>query len=963
MTRIAVFIALISAISSPAADQPRGRYLCAFQDEKVVAGIDVKGCRANWSKTSADENALERPDVRVPAAAAGALHLVLLPGDQFSSLEITGRAGMPADWTGFGRLLFTAVNGSEFMIPLVLTVRDDAGATYASSEIWLARARNTFEIPLTELTTTQGKPLRLARIRSVSMEIRSAEKFERDIWIYNLLLATDVPAAVVRGSRTALFDFGPPGAALVPGAKPVSAATGYAVYRGFGWTALPPETQSWALKKPERLTADWVWADLGGRDAVFRVDLPAGRYRARFYGGNYSSKLLPVLSFSLAANGHQVVSRRVDPDSYYSDDEYFRGRNDWYEPGEDIYRKWVADLWQKYDFPFEVRDGHVEFAWQGVLCVFGLLIAPDGNEFETAAAAVEKVRRMDFLANVHLPAARPKIAALPESAQERGFLLWSREFGREVGPHDLPEKPELDPRTLVLAAARDDFAHAAVTATPLRPLGSVELRLSEFRKADGTMLPPGYLKIRALKYMWEDWPAELKEGCLLPVQKVPSAADVNVTFWLTLAPGADAAPGLYSGTARIFTGAGGSAEVPVAITIHPFPLTTGHPVSYAFFRSSPYNLNYSLRYFLPGRIDDLRRLLRAEARLMKAHGLTSYMFTPPFVKGVDGDRMLLDFSLVEEEVRAAKDAGLCDAERPGLVLLVLDIARRLTRETRYGDFFEPEELSLPLPDRDLTPEFSPQFIRRFLDGTRQIHEFFETRGVPVLLQLADEPRERNINQWNRNLRDVLRYAQIVRDSLPGAKLFVDPMRDSEDGVNFLPLVEHFDVIATHPWDQSAGLMDAIRKNGKRLWYFNGIPDRYDFGFQMAASDSHGFWQWHFGWDLLPFQRFHPYNRSGVTLPGPEGPIETPAFERLTAGIGDYRYIATLKQRIEAAKREGKASTAIASAEADLARLLAACLPYMSKQEYASPLQRRRRIDGRTPDEWRAVLARHIVALN
>jgi hypothetical protein len=349
---------------------------------------------------------------------------------------------------------------------------------------------------------------------------------------------------------------------------------------------------------------------------------------------------------------------------------------------------------------------------------------------------------------------------------------------------------------------------------------------------------------------------------------------------------------------------------------------------------------------------------------MKAHGLTSFAFTPPFVRGVKGDHLILDFSLLEEEVSAVKEYGLCDRQHAGIISLLLDLARRQMKETRYGDFQEPEELSPPLPESELTEEFSPLFKQRYVNAARQIHEFFEKHGVAVLLYLADEPRERNINQWNRNIQDAIRYAQLVREGVPGAQSFIDPMRDVEDGKDYLPLLEYYDVIATHPWDQSSGIIETVRKEGKPpLWYFNGIlMDRYDFGFEVAASPSTGFWQWHFQWDLLPFQRFHPCNRSGVTLPGPEGPLETPSFERLTAGIGDYRYFATLKARIETARQAGKTGPAVEAAQAELKVLLANTMPYPSRKDYREPVRPRRSIAGRSLDEWRAVLAKHISAL-
>ena len=47
-------------------------------------------------------------------------------------------------------------------------------------------------------------------------------------------------------------------------------------------------------------------------------DLPDGKYRARFYGGNYNSKALAVKAFTLSVNGKKVAEKTVDPKTYYT---------------------------------------------------------------------------------------------------------------------------------------------------------------------------------------------------------------------------------------------------------------------------------------------------------------------------------------------------------------------------------------------------------------------------------------------------------------------------------------------------------------------------------------------------------------------------------------------------------------------------------------------------------------------
>ncbi|HVN81468.1 MAG TPA: hypothetical protein VMW38_20935, partial [Terriglobia bacterium] len=602
------------------AQSPLGKFVYKFQDPRVIQLLEVRGANAEWSKTIGDGAPIDRPEDALPSVPVGALHLVLGSTKEYGILELTEASSLLSDWTGYDRLAFSVENASDFMIPIDLTVRDKTGTSYSSGHIWLSRARNRLEIPLEEIRDSKGHALDLAHIRSLRIDIHSAEKFERDLWFYNFYLAPARRPSIEATPRRMLLDFGPTGSPLIAGAKLVTEKTAYAPFRGYGWTEIPGDAQAWLAHRPDRLTGDWVWADLGGNKASLRVDLPDGDYRARLYGGNYSSKLLPVRSFQLNVAGQPMAAREVDPATFYTEAEYFRGMNHWYEEGEDTYRKSVAGLYQTYDFPFKVRGGHIEFVWRGVMAVFGLLIAPEGAEFEKAADRVEYVRKQEFLSNLQRPTPPEQAPAASDEEKRRGFLVWSRSYEEVVGPYDRPAAREQNPGTLRLAAARSDHAHVTVTATPLRALGSLQASLSELRNDTGAVLPSHDLQLRALKYMWDGWPATLGEGCLFPSGAVPSRDNVNVTFWISVTPDNSVIGGSYRGRLSLTAEKGGSVVLPLEITVYPFTLADNHPVSYAFYRGSDFNQSYSLRYFLPQKIQYYRRLLQAEITTMKSHG-------------------------------------------------------------------------------------------------------------------------------------------------------------------------------------------------------------------------------------------------------------------------------------------------------------------------------------------------------
>jgi hypothetical protein len=767
-----------------------------------------------------------------------------------------------------------------------------------------------------------------------------------------------------------LIDFGPLGAPVMPGARLVTEKSAYAPWRRCGWTSGADGLTASYFKRPDALLSDWVWADLAPGPATLRVDLPDGKYRARLYGGNYNQKVVPVKSFSLAANGRTVAEEAADPDKYYTKAGHFKGIDQWFETGEDPYAKYVAPFYQTYDFSFEAKGSSAEFTWTGTLAAFGLLIAPaDGDAFASAASAVEAARRDSIFANLKFPTPPKKAPAASAAEKKRGFILWSRGWTGDVGVYDLPSKSERSPKKLTATAACGQREHLTLTATPLKSLGKVSLEVSQLKTKKGDVLPAKAVEIRAVKYMWQGWPASVSCGCLFPTDAVPSKDTVNVTFWVTVTPPAKAAPGAYRGTLTISAANGGSADVPVEITVRPFALTSDHPVAFALWRCSDYNMNYCMRYFLPGKLDYFRKILDAECADMAAHGLTAFYFNPPILKGVDGPHVILDFSILDEECRAARKYGFAAKERPGMVFLLPDIARYLIKETRYGDFLEPEDLSPSLPEKEQLEEFSPLFSARYIDAAKQIHAYFEKQGLSVLLYPADEPRERNINRWNRNREDTIRYCDLIHENVPGAKIYVDPMRHDQADVDYVPICDHVDVIGTHPWDQSSRIVDKCRRDGKPvLWYFNMITwDRYDFGLQQAASGATGCWQWHYQWDLVPFQPFHSGFKWGLTIPGPNGPLDKPNYEMISQGVDDYRYFATLRNRIAVAKAAGKAKKEVAAGEKTVARFLKDAPPYAMKEDYSgrprSERKGRNKISGRTLDQWREAFAANIESID
>ncbi len=142
------------------------------------------------------------------------------------------------------------------------------------------------------------------------------------------------------------------------------------------------------------------------------------------------------------------------------------------------------------------------------------------------------------------------------------------------------------------------------------------------------MLPQSAIEVRAEKYLWDGWPASLDRYELFPTSRAPAYANLNQTWWFTITPPAGAKPGIYSGTVRLLAQSG-AVSIPLSVEVLPFQLASAdqHGAAYSLWRNSDYNMSYALRYFMPAKMDYFRRLLRAEAADMKAHGMTMFHFT------------------------------------------------------------------------------------------------------------------------------------------------------------------------------------------------------------------------------------------------------------------------------------------------------------------------------------------------
>lgn len=391
----------------------------------------------------------------------------------------------------------------------------------------------------------------------------------------------------------------------------------------------------------------------------------------------------------------------------------------------------------------------------------------------------------------------------------------------------------------------------------------------------------------------------IEEMALMPLTNRPHAQ----LFAMTVRAETTAKPGLYRGEV---------AGIPVELRIWPFELPSSRDV----------DMTYGW-YYDPSKDPAMRE---HEMRDMVEHGFNSVTAVRLGVRG-DGS---LDTKQADEFLGAAQRAGLIGSHPVPIETLM--IARRLSRVLGVT-------------------EFSEGFLPTYQKALSAFHDWAHSKPFPVLAYVVDEPREQALNDWNRNFADTKRYLELHRAA--GLPTMVTLSADGSFGKSYLPLLDLLDVVSTHPERGSRGILDATRDGKPVLWLYNAGMNRFAYGFCPWAIGAKGRWEWHYEWWA---QAYDPFARTsegawstgtGAVMPSPDGPLPTVAYEKVRAGIDDYRYLWMLERLITKNPQEGT----------DAKRFL---------DELRGKIPRYAEdgagIDDATMDAWREKIAAFIVAL-
>ncbi len=877
-------------------------FLCApgWGATYVISDFESDSDLAQWSGT--DGASLSRVAAHATSGSYSCqadLPVTTYPGMYLSSFPTH-------DWSGYDVLRWEVYNPLSYAIKLHIEISDSVhGSGWYQryyTETAVIPGLNHIEIDLHNVPMNDGSGD--IDLTAVDRFTYYFDGFSSPITVYvdyvRLETVEDDPDAdAARGIYK--FDFGTADSPKWRDFYRVTASDTYSSSVGWGWIDTGDSRYSVDLSGPDDLCRDCVRPNPccpTSQPLTFAIDVPDGEYTVYIIARSGDLHFMPVLSWEIWAEGVQEVNVPMDSATFFSTDYYYRGMDEDYPLSTSFWEKFEEPNFPAYKFTVTVSDGQLDLevyrAW-----MFMLVVYPSNLESEMGPriAGWEAARRAQFESHYYVnPPESLTFTPTPEETA-RGYAAWPVATMDPCHPDTLPP----DPRpTLALstAASQDERQSVALAIRPLDDLTDVSVEVSDLDDGAGHTIPSSEVKVRHVRYLATPDQEFFGPGVLTWKPRllqddfpIDVAGQVTKEFWLTVHVPPSTPTGTYTGTVTIHASSGDLA-VPLSVEVWPFYLDAADDMSYGWYYMSPeerYCLENAYDYYWPEVAGWGDAILRQDFAFMKSHGFNALQFPSPGVSDIDpstGHVGTLDFSELERYLSAMNDTGF-GGDWMGQVDTI-GIANAILRNSSVS-------------------EFDTNFDNAFKDVLSRIVAWENTDGAPLVIYLVDEPRETGIQPWNRNLADTLSYCDLAHQ-VPGVVSSVGVMQDTQDGLDYTPIADAVDIMQTHPWPLSEGLISSARSQGKPNWFYNTGGDlRMVYGFYQFAYGN-GAWEWHYDWldsglfDSFPYSPFNDHWH--YTYPSPNGPVATLKFEWASQGITDYRYAATLSRLSQQARATG-----------------------------------------------------------
>lgn len=678
------------------------------------------------------------------------------------------------------------------------------------------------------------------------------------------------------------------------------------------------------------ITCDSIYSS---RANSFLIDVPPGEYAVYLLAGRSSGRAQDYYDFEVSA-GSDRASLQI--------------------PGPYIFEKRLLKASP------ERGQIAIDFAPKTEWLLAALLVFPIAEQAKVQAEVIDPLEKEIYF----LP---PDVAAqwketrhvddrpLPDFSprdRERGYAIFARHWSEVVYPNTVPRQEELNPELRAFASP-GEYEPVTFTVHPLKDLRGVRVTASDLRCDDAT-IPAENLDIRCVRYMLvrPNYSTYFSYHVAPDVLERREQSDIplgnNQRYWITAKIPEDARPGVYEGKLAVTASGAPAAEVSVKLRVLPIKLQTNPEHVYGMYYRDPLSLVSSSNR--PEANAYLERKAELERQDMVEHGMNCHISS---VSGLSRDpqgNWTIDGEETERRIALDRKYGL--AGKPLVVSFPVS--------HWYAVLVDKRGLGSHL--RLVRPDVPASFFDEVTKMVEVIEKERKSRSWPEFLYYPiDEP--------STQADSVAFMVNVLRaiKKVPGVRTYVtaDPSHEQ-----FEPMWPHVDVWCCQPFVFGCEKIERLSKEKQiEFWcYPNHISGENDHTPVRGARMTWGYGFWKSGfkalipwiyqssggdpWNYLDSSSMDFFNRST-----PQGePIPVTLWEAYREGIDDGRYLYTLQQLIEKARKQGgRAAGTAEDAQREVQRLWDS-IDVQEKYKHDGLW------DGRDFDARRWVLASEIIKL-
>jgi hypothetical protein len=697
-----------------------------------------------------------------------------------------------------------------------------------------------------------------------------------------------------------------------------ASADAYSEKAGFGW-----EKGAWPILSSGNNP------DLLGNavaNGKFVVDVKPGQYIVQTcidpinqwgWSAQFTSRTLKLCGkevFKETMNGKQFVKDRY---CLFEDDED--------TPSTDLWNDRVHRICPVRSFETTVgEDGKlsVEYsAADGQTGMSFIVLYPKDKAKEGAAymAAMDAIRKEEFDAKMNLgyPVADGQAPEASAEEKARGFIAFPRTANGNLDCRSVPAAQERG-AVLTLQAAQGERASIQLGLYPLAGVKDLTVAAGDLKGPGGANIPAAAIDIKKVRHYFKRFGngscMALRPLVLQDFKTLELTPGFTRPLWIAVKVPEKAAAGQYTGSVKIKF-ADKVLDMPLSVTVNPFTLDTADEIAYSGMGSG----NGFWRQAYADSVEMWWEHADKIMALQAEHGFNSLTGGPGMkLRGVKDGKADIDFADADRWMDLARKHGLTKLGDSYLGFDVLGIPQDTSKVTFGLSFADLLKAAYSAVDEHAKEKNWPP---------RAYYRMDEPNGAAV------EASRQLVEQYIKNAPNT-KFSGYYAPAGPG-----NP-RDCFYSMLQLSILSSV----------KEPVLKAIHDAGNQAWlypnpgYTTFLNLRHLYGKWMFMAHQRGMDGMTGGFyfvNTVPYYDMSDIEGSwGLMYPSKDGANGTVWLEQVAMGINDYRYLKTVKSRLDAAKKKGSANTAVAQAESFLAEMDKSCSlendPYRPDKAVSSP---------------------------